>query len=368
MIYQPGRMGMADGLALVLLAILPRVFLSAIMQLVEEAATAAWLTVIVAGTATLAALYVLIYVLSRLTGDVVDAAAYLLGRPGAWAVNLWCAVAFFANTVLLLRQFAENTLITALPALSLPGAVGWYVVGAAVVTYYSIENMARAAYLILPFAITGLLAVLALLAPFYHVYNLAPWAGLGWGNVITTGLATAGFDVGALVLIILGPSWQNARTLRGAAVYGVGGGMLLKALAMLVFTMVFGVAVGREKMLPFFEMARLVYINRYLQRIEAFFIVLWVIVGVLGAAVGLYITLYLLARLCRLPALRPLIPLLAVLAGEVALLPPDVASVLRLDTLAVHLFTWGMYALPPLLLAGLVLKERRGRRCSPRVP
>lgn len=366
--YQPGRMGIADGLALVVLAILPRVFLASLTQLLDQAATASWLTVIVAGAATLAALMALIYVIARLSGDLVDVTAHLWGRPVAWLVALWCMAAFFINTVLLLRQFAENTLITALPAVSLSAAVGWYALAAALITYYGIENLARAAYVILPFAIMGLLAVLALLAPFYHVYNLAPWAGMGWGHAVTTGLATTGFDIGALVLIILGPAWQDARTLRAAAAFGVGGGALLKSLAMVVFTVVFGVAVGREKTLPFFEMARLVYINRYLQRIEAFFIILWVIVGVLSAAIGLYITLYLLARLCHLPALRPLIPALAVLAGELALLPTDVAEVLRLDALAVRWFSWGLYALPLLLLLGLVLQGRRGKTCSSRAP
>lgn len=362
MSYHTGRMGLAEGLALVLITDLPRVFLTAPAQLLERAATTAWLTMLVAGAAALVALFALIHVVERVSGDLFTAAQYLLGRLGAWLVGLWCMAAFIANTVMLVRQFAENTLITALPALSLPAAVGWYVLGAAVVMYYGIENSARAGYIILPFAIAGLLGVLALLGSFYNVYNLAPWAGLGWGNALITGLATAGFNLGALVLPVLAPSFQNARTLRGAALFGLGGAVLVKTLSVLVFTMVFGVAVGREKILPFFEMARLVYVNRYLQHVEAFFIILWVIVGVLSIAISLYVALYLLCRLCNLRALRPLIPAATVLAGELALMPSDVVSVLRLEDWAVrYLFTWGLYGIPLLLLAALWLKGRQGK-------
>ena len=132
---------------------------------------------------------------------------------------------------------------------------------------------------------------------------------------------------------------------------------------MLAFTLSFGYAAGREKLLPFFEMARLVYLSRYIQRIEAIFILLWVIFGVLAIAVNIYMMLYIVTRIFNMPSLRPLIPLAVFIMAQLAMLPPDAGTTVEINNLVMRTFKPTiLYGIPLLLLAALFIRKKMGRK------
>jgi len=357
MSYQLGRMGIAEGMALVFILLLPRIFLTAPATNAAAVATAGWWMVIVSGFPAILSVIAWVYILQQTPGDFFSVSEELLGRVGAWLVTIVFIIVSFLNAALLLRQFAENTLLTALPQMEFSFIVGWYVFVAALGALLGLEALARGTYLLLPLSVFSLLLVLLLLAPNYDTYNLAPWQGYGLIPSLKYGMQTAGINIGALILVMVAPAMQNVRTFKWASIFGIMGSVLIKAISVMVFTMVFGVATASEKTLPFFDMARLVYLSRYLQRIEALFIILWVIVGLLGIAISLYIGTYLITRLLKLPALEPLIPLSAYIIAQLAMIPPDIATVIRLDGLVINnFFTAGLVAIPLLLLVASIVK------------
>ena len=367
MSYQPGRMGIAEGMALVFVILLPRVFLTAPANETAVVATAGWWAPIVAGLPAILTIIAWGYILQHTSGDLHSVSEQLVGRVGAWVVTSVCIAIFFLNAALLLRQFAENTLLTALPKMEFSFIVGWYALVAALGARLGLEALARGAYLLLPISVFSLLIVLLLLAPNYDTYNLVPWQGYGLLPSFKRGMQESGNNVGALILVIVAPAMQNIRTFKWAGILGIIGSVLIKALSMLVFIMVFGVAVASEKVLPFFEMARLVYMSRYLQRIEALFIILWVIAGLLGIAVSLYMGAYLITRLLKLPALKPIIPLSAYIIAQLAMIPPDIATVIRIDGFVIaNFFTTSLFILTPLLLVASMMKtiKKGGQSCS----
>ncbi|SDF30022.1 GerAB/ArcD/ProY family transporter [Sporolituus thermophilus] len=361
MTYEPGRMGIAEGMALAFILTIPRLFITVPAEMLDIAAGLAWLMPLASGIGAFAGCWLLVFVLSRLPGyDLVGAAYHLLGRAGGFLVGLFYVGYFFLDAVLLLRQFAENTLLTALPLLEFSIAVAVYALVAGVLVYIGVEGIARTTYLLMPLGSVPLLVVLALLFPFYNVYHLLPWQGTGLGAVMPPALIGAGYNSGVLALFILAKALQDLRTVKAATLYGLGASIALKALCTFIFTLVFGYTTGREKMLPFYEMARLVYLGRYVQRIEALFILLWVMYGILAIAANLFMGLYLVARLFGLPAIRPLIPVAALTVAFLAMIPQDITDTVTLDTVFIQTYAAAaIYAVPGLLLAASWRKDRR---------
>lgn len=360
MSYHTGKMGVAAGISLVFVITFPFIFLTTPAQTVESGAGLAWAIPLVSALPVLFMLIAVTYISKIFPGDLYTLCRKLLGRVGAWAVIAYYILLFFTDSALLSRQFAENTLLTALPRAEFSFIMLVYFVAAGILVYAGLEAVLRANYIITPFGVLGLVIVLLMLGPFYNIYNLAPWQGSGVGKVISSGLLFAGAQAGTFALLIFAVNFQNALTIRTAAVFGIGLSSLLKSTTVLVFTLVFGVNVGPEKVLPFFEMSRLVYLSRYLQRIESLFIILWVITGVLAIAVNLYIGLYLITRLLNLPTMRPLIPLTCLILWQVAMLPPDIATVILLDAAIITTyFNIGIYVIPTLLIIAALLKKRK---------
>ncbi len=360
MSYQTGQMGIAEGIGLIFVITFAKVFLSLPAQSTDVGAGLAWLSSIISGMPVLGAALLLNYVYKWFPGDLYSISTQLLGRWGARLIALAYSGIFLSNAALLMRQFAENTLLTALPNAEFSFVILIYGAAAGILVYFGIEAIARSSYLLLPFIIGSMAAILLLLSPMYNVYHLTPWQGNGLGVVLKAGLLTAGVNIGALVPMILAISFQNFRTLNLCALFGLGSSLLIKGLFFVVYLMVFGVAFAQEKTLPFFEAARLVYLSRYLQRIEAIFILLWVIVGIISIAISIYIGLYLIVRLLDLPTMYPLIPVLLMILVELAMIPDDIIIAIDLDQqLLTSYYNAGIYFIPLLLFAAACIRKRK---------
>jgi len=362
--YQGGNMGIAAGTALVFAVTIPRMFLTSPASRLVEDAQIAWLSVGVSAGAAMIMIKVLLYIISRTGGDLIDGVRRLLGNSAAWLVTLVYIAIFLANTVLLLREFAENTLLTALPLSEFSLVTIWYAVWVTVFIYFGIEVVGRVAYMVLPFLVASMLLIVILLIPFYNVYQLVPWQGNGLENAIYHGLTMAGANVGAVILTIYAREFQQAKTTAQALAFGLGGSMLLKMVYAQSYLMTFGVYVGQEKILPFFEMARLVYLNRFLQRIEALLIALWVMVSILAIAISLYTAVYLIARILELPSGRPIVPLVAAIVANIAMMPPDIITVLGYEKPYLYISSAVIYAIPAVLSLAFWFKRKEVERCT----
>ncbi|MDR7866727.1 MAG: GerAB/ArcD/ProY family transporter [Sporomusaceae bacterium] len=361
MSYQPGLMGVAEGIGLTFVIMLPRVFLTSPAITISTLQNLSWAAPLLNWAIALAMFYLLARVTGRFKDDLYGVSERLLGKAGAWAFAFFYFALFILDAASLLRQFAENTLLSALPATEFRVIIFWYISFAAILVFFGIEGIARTAYLVMPFIVGGVLAVILLLAPFYDIYRLLPWQGAGIGTAVGRGLTLAGLNFGVLLLLILAPSFQKPATLKTAAFYGGGVSAALRTLVIFFFLLAFGVAEGMEKTLPFFEMSRLVYLSRYVQRIESLFIVIWVIVGLLAIAIDIFIALCLIARPLGLPSLRPLVPMVALIVVNLAVIPPDLNAVVEADNRLIMLLSAGVYGGPLLLSAVAYFKGRKKR-------
>jgi spore germination protein KB len=360
----PGKLGVADGIALVFAIVMPRVFLSTVSNLLQEDGQILWLAMVIYTIVPLVILYMMAYVHNRIAGDIFMVCQQLIGKIGAWVMLLTYSIMFFGNGALILRLYSEYTLLTALPRVEFQLVIVWYAVSAGILCYLGLEALTRASYIIMPFSIGGIAIILLLLVPFYIVYNLTPWQGNGIMQAVHTGMKGAGYNVGVLSLIFFAPAFQNARTIKKAALYALSYAGILRVSFILVYTMVFGISAGAEKTMPLFELARLVYLNQYLQRVEALFIIVWVMFGLLAVVGSLYIGLYLIAVLLKLPTLRPLVPLGTILVANLAMMPPDIDSAIHVDQQLIILFDVGIYAFPVLLFVVTWWKKRRKKLCT----
>ncbi|MDR3561922.1 MAG: GerAB/ArcD/ProY family transporter [Negativicutes bacterium] len=362
--YNSGRMGISEGIALAFIVTFPPVFLSFPSAAAASVGSAGWVIGVPAALVIGVVMFMLAYVFARHPGDLIAVTEKLLGRLVANVVGIFYCGLLLSFAILWTREFAENTLLTALPYADFPFVVACYVISAGFILLAGIENICRATYIILPFIITGILLALAGLFSFYRPYNLLPWQGKGLFSFGEPTLSLIGLSGGLSVLTMLAPAFQSVKTIKGAVIFGYGGSVVLRILSGAVFTMVFGANVAMEKTLPFYEMTRLIYIDRYLQRFEALFILLWVMVGVLAIAVSLYGAIFITAKLFRLPTIKPLIPCITLIIAQMAMLPPDAKSVSVIEAILYpYVFAPGIIIIPVALLIATIIKG--GKKSCP---
>lgn len=360
MSYQIGTMGVAEGTALVFILLLPRVTLNSFTIVIAQQGQLAWLYVLLDGLYVLPLVAMLVYIHAKLKGDIYTITTALLGKKAAYFVMLLLILAFFSNATSLVRQYAEYTVVAALPDMHLTVALLIYTVGALFTAYLGINGVARCSVIFMPPLIVAILGAALLLYPFYIPYQLLPWQGYGLGNCLLQGFKGVGYNVGFFAIFILAPAFQNSKTIRQSLLRGIASCVVLKAFVMVVFLMVFGVAVGSEKIVPFFEMVRLIYLNRFFQHIDALFVVAWALLGTLAIAINLFLAAYLVGRLFNLPTIRPVMPCLAMLVASIALLPENVTQIIMFDMKLVYLDDIAAYVIPIILFIAVLSKQMKG--------
>ncbi|SMD07838.1 GerAB/ArcD/ProY family transporter [Sporomusa malonica] len=359
MSYQSGNMGIAEAMAIVFAVTFVPVFQSIWSITIDQAKSAAWMIPCINGLITGSVFFLLLYVMEKVPGDLLDVSRKLLGSPMAKLIGLVYFAHFYIESALLLREFSENTLLTALPYLEFSVAILFYSLVAAVILYLGIEPLARASYIVMPVIVFAVLFVVVFLYPKFIVLQLTPWQGPGIEKVLINGTWVSGFNFGLLLLPILARSLHDVTTIRYAALYGFGLSVVMRIVMVLGFTLVFGSGTGREKMLPFFEMTRAVYVSRYLQRIESLFILLWVVAGIIAIAVTFYVSIYIITRLVDLPTYKPLIFPTILSAAQLAMLPPDITSVLLLHgNLVTTWYNIGSLGVPLLIFIAFFVRRK----------
>jgi flagellar biosynthesis protein FlhB len=239
-----------------------------------------------------------------------------------------------------------------------------YLVTIGIIVYFGIEVISQGAYLLMPFIFLGLTITMVLLNGYWDKHNLLPWLGNGIPKLLKTSILTTGSNMESFLLVIIAPAFKNMKTIKTAAIFGVGGATVVKTAFTMIFLLTFDVEPGLEKILPFYEMARLIYISRYVQRVEALLIILWVIAGLIAISISLYIGLYLLTQIFNLSALRLLVPAVCLVLLQLVLLPKSVDDIQKLDMILLRIGDVGIYVIPLLLIVATLLKGKRVKTCT----
>lgn len=358
-----GSFGPAEAIILLAISNIARVFLPYPRQLVEIGASASWMTPLVGLLAALAGFYVMYLVLRKNPDQtVIEITEQAFGPVVGILLNLVTVVFFIAVGAIFAREFAEALIIAALPRLPISIISLAYLSLGVLGAYLGIEALARTARLSYPYIFGGILLLLLALSPQWNTSNFFPVLGNGPLKVFGLGtFSTAGVTeiIFAAVIIQSMGGIHNFR-LVGYRSMLLGFASLIAVL--LVINLTFNWNTMAENTLPFYRMARNIYLGRFFQRVESVFVIIWSVVAFIKIAVTLYGAAVALTRTLKLPDYRPLLWPLIVIMFMLSLLPPDLPTAVKLD--ADWLRSYALipnYLLPLMILAALCLR-RRGPR------
>ncbi|MDD4238374.1 MAG: endospore germination permease [Desulfotomaculaceae bacterium] len=358
-----GSFGPAEAIILLTISNIARIFLPYPRQLVEIGASAAWMTPLGGLVVALAGFYVMYLVLRKNPEQtVVEITEQAFGPVLGTLLNLFTVGFFLAVGAIFAREFAEAIIIAALPRLPISiislAYLGLGVLGA----YLGIEALARTARLAYPYIFGGILLLLLALIPQWGTGDLFPVFGKGPLSVFGLGtFSTAGVtEIIFAAVIIQSMGGIDSFRLVGYRSMLLAFSSLIAVL--LVINLAFNWSTMAENTLPFYRMARNIYLGRFLQRVEAVFVIIWSIVAFIKIAVTLYGAAVALTRTLKLPDYRPLLWPLIVIMFMLSLLPPDLPTVVKLDADLLRPYALiPNYLLPLMILAALRLRRRDPR-------
>ena len=230
--------------------------------------------------------------------------------------------------------------------------------------YLGIEALARTSRLSYLYVLGGIALLLLAMIPQYDLDNLFPLLGTGplrvFGNGSLSTAAVTEIILAAVLVQAMGGAGKFRSIGFRAMLIAYGLGVAL----MLTLTMTIHYQSLTEFTLPFYKLARLIYLGRFFQRVDAVFVIIWSVAGALKIALTLYGATVSLTRLLKLPDYRPLIWPLGLVMFIFSLLPLDMPASVRLDLVFLRPFALVPSYLIPVLVLAFYWLRGRGRRAG----
>lgn len=355
-----GKFGSAEAVVLLAISMSARIFLHYPAYLTETGGPAAWLTPIGGGLVALLGVLIMGRLLAKSPDKtVVQITEEALGPYLGTAVNFIYIIFFISVAALFAREFSEAMLIAALPFTPISIVILGFLTVSILGAYLGLEAMARTARLTYPFIVIGITILLASLYPYWNFHNIFPILGNGPYNVFVLGT----FSTAAVTEVIL--AGVIVQSMGGhSKINSIGIRMVLLSFFFLLLMLLFTTfthnwRISSEFSLPFYRLARTIYLGRFFQRIEAIYIIVWGFIGLLKIALTIYAASVTMAGSLKLPDYRPLIWPLGMVVFIGSLLPVDMPRVVELDGAYLRPGAWlPNYIIPVILLLVLGFRKR----------
>lgn len=354
------KIGPSEVLALVLVYTGTKVFLGLPRTFIEIGGTAGWTLPIFSGVLAIVPWLMIAKLLERFPEkSIIQINNEVFGSYLAVVPSLIITVFITVTNGNVLRQFGETMILTALPEAPISSLAFLFILPMAAAVYLGLEPIVRTNFIALPFIVFGIAGTLLALIPYWDFINIFPLFGNGLGKLLLYSVPLTSVFGETVILTMLIPYFS----FRGPKLIQVGIlNIVITALIFSVSTLVYQIVIpypgAIESFLPYYQLARSIYLGRYFQRVEAIFVLFWAFSAFLRLSVGLFLVAYLFKETFQVPLLRPLIPALALILLSLALTPVDLMQTVAFERLRILGGSLLYFGLPIFILMVAMLRGK----------
>jgi len=353
------KIGETEAIALLVTNIATKVYLTTPAVYMHLCENAAWIMVLISGLVSLAFFwFILKYVEFFPEKNLSETAEKVLGPFFGNLIILLVLLLVFLEVAFCFRKYSEMILLVALPEIDIAPVLAVFLVSCAIATYLGAATIAGAAYISFPFALSAV-AIICLCS--FHLWNsswMFPVLSKSMGDILLAGVLRSS-DYVELIFLYCFADLFYPKQIKSIGVKSIGISTLIFLVVMWAYNLSFPSTVGQENYLPLYTMARNIYLGRFVQRIEAIFVLFWVVSGCIWLSVGFFINCKLLSDMLKLPDFRPLIPAMAILVYSAAIIPqslPD--TILYSDYYLRNYSAFFAFGVPALLIIIAILRGK----------
>jgi len=299
--------------------------------------------------------------------DIVEVSIEAFGKWVATIIAIIFAAYFLLDTAGVMRQFTENVISTVLPNTPILFVEFVFILAVGYITHCGLEGICRTAYFTLPILIVGTIGLCILTINWWHPLLLFPFWGTGINQILYGSFRYSSIFANVLLLCVIYPHAHNPKAFRAIGTTSILISTLLLVCFIVTYHMVFPATETGKSSFPLYQLARMVYLGRFIQRLESIFVFLWVTSAIVKMAVTLWGASYLLGKALNWPTSRPSVPILGLLSFAISMWAENVMDVLEFNDK--YMLGWGwiiVFGLPLIIvISGAVIhnfRPRKGRR------
>lgn len=325
---EEGKFGMQEAISLLIITMSIKVYFTSPSFIAVILGTSSWyMTLISAATAMLGFSF-LCLLLKRFPGrNLIEAFDLSMGRAFGFLFSMILILFLLGGTAILVREFAEVLKIYSLPTTPPTLLIGTLLFVTTITCFMGLEGITRSARLMAYFILVGFLVVIVLASTHYDYHNLFPILGYGLDRTILYGLSRSSFYGEVILLGLIAPSLQGLTHIKRAGLISIGVSGILVSVALAAGMMAFNFGTAQEMTSQMYELARIIHIGGFLQRLDPSFLFTWCIGTLISVSFLQYCTISAYCKTFRIPDIRVVILPMTIVLFTTCMVPLDLTSI-----------------------------------------
>jgi spore germination protein KB len=357
-----GHIGHREAIAMLVSAVTTKIFLSYPQEMVRLGMSAGWQIPLLSAvwTTVLLVLFLRLYDLAE-NQNVIQVGFRVGGRPFGVFVALFYSLYFFILASLVLREFTETVVATVLPGTPVSAVAVPFMVAILYIAYRGSEVITRVALLFVPVVFIGVAIIFLLNLNWADPYNLFPIEGPGADSVIRESFLRISSYSEFFIIGLLFSFFRTKTEFKKMCIWSLVLSTVCLTITVVFYLMLFPDETSSRLPFPMYQISRMIYLSRFLQRIESVFIFIWVGSAVLNVGISLWAATYSLAEGLQLPMYKPLLAPMSILIYACSFIPRNYPEAASWD---INIFRkWvGLVVFGFTLLLFLIVTRRNRRR------
>lgn len=360
------KLGKWEAIILVLTIVINHIILGLPRSIVEEHSSASILNVIYISIIVLIIVFLISKLLERFPSlDIIDIANFLGGKLLKNCIAILFLLYFVFISSILLRSFSEGLKLVFFPRTSLPIIMILFLIAIVIMNKLNIISIARANLFF-----TILVAISLIFIFFANWKNIvwqkvSPVFGNGFYTTFFSGLSDLFAFGGISLLYLLPPYLKNQKDFKKVALTSVGLSAFFLLISVATLLFIFPPVIISQQIFPIYLASRFINFSRFFQRLDALFLLIWLLSIICYLAIILYFSTNIFKRFTKIKFSKWISTLFALIMFGIALIPKNMQQITFLENVVyryiILILVFGI-SLIILILANIkyLRKKRKG--------
>lgn len=322
-----GKIDLHEAISLTCLVTVSKILYTTLAATVKAVGTAAWYSVIFSFATALIIFLIVCILMSRFPQkNLPQIFEAVFGKMLGKFINMIFCIYTLYYASMCAREFLEMIKSYTFPRTPPSIILIAFLTVSIIIAYKGLENIARLSYIVFYPILIILALILILTFPYYNFDYLKPVWGYGFKNTLRTGIFRSSSFSEVFILFLIAKSLKSTEDVKKAGIISLIIIVIMPSITYVVYLMVFGYARGSEPLSGMFELSKLIYFNRYFQRVESFFLFIWVISALINVSTAFYMSIFIYSNIFNIKNHKPIILQFAFLMYMIALIPKNITE------------------------------------------
>ena len=360
------KIGYVEAIALITIVMINKIILNTPKDIIAKNGPASCLNVLYISAIAIAIVCLISYLLKKFPGkDILDISEFLGGKPLKVAIGMAYVLLLIMLTASIIKNLSETLRIIYFKTSPILFIALFFIVSSTICNRFSIKVIAKANLIISPAIFISVIILLASSIKNFMPERIFPILGYGLNQTFFSGLSNIFSFSGILYLLFLPPLLDKPNKLKRMSVIAIiiSSVYLLLSVTCLLLSLSF--TMNSDESFSLYVLTRNLDYGRFIQRVDAVFILIWIIAIVSYINIPISLCIYIFKKLTNISDTNSINYSINLLILAISIIPIEYAIFATFVARSVQysfLILFFAISIPILIIANLKLKFTNSRK------